>query len=193
MNVRSFPPDKFRQSYEDEIKQRATWFYCPQSLSEYKIPTLDLAHRQKILVQLQPKGNLDNPYIAPLLQVRSHHRSAFTEQAAFRHYLHCLHLQADSSVRPSFDDTVAAHIDLLDDAEALLKNLSTAGILGQQRDFETLLILTEGPLRPLLHASPILRHRWTRFSAPSTKDDNGSGFDPLPRRQQQYESIEGVV
>lgn len=37
MNVRSFPPEKFQSQFEDEMKQRATWYYCPQALSEYKI------------------------------------------------------------------------------------------------------------------------------------------------------------
>jgi integrase len=43
MNVRSFPPAKFRTAYEDEIKRKTTWYYCPQAFSEYKIPTLDIA------------------------------------------------------------------------------------------------------------------------------------------------------
>src|ERR1035441_5985411 len=38
MNVRSFPPAKFVTEYEEEMRQRATWYYCPQALSEYKIP-----------------------------------------------------------------------------------------------------------------------------------------------------------
>src|SRR5207244_2041353 len=29
MNVRSFPPEKFRTAYEDEIKRKTTWYYCP--------------------------------------------------------------------------------------------------------------------------------------------------------------------
>src|SRR5690606_7813383 len=46
MNVRSFPPAKFRAQYDDEIKQRAIWYYCPQALSEYKVPFLDIAKKQ---------------------------------------------------------------------------------------------------------------------------------------------------
>lgn len=28
MNVRSFPPEKFRTQYDDEIKKRSKWYYC---------------------------------------------------------------------------------------------------------------------------------------------------------------------
>ena len=54
MNVRSFPPDKFRSQYDEEIKQRATWYYCPQALSEYKVPFLDIALKQGVLSEMAP-------------------------------------------------------------------------------------------------------------------------------------------
>ena len=38
MNVRSFPPEKFKAVYEEEIRQRATWYYCPQALSDIRSP-----------------------------------------------------------------------------------------------------------------------------------------------------------
>lgn len=161
MNVRSFPPDKFRQSYEEEIKQRATWYYCPTALSEYKIPTLDLARRQKILGQLQSNGSFNNPYSAPLFSGQQPTSVGFTEQAAFRHYLHCLRLQAEAATKATFDDTVAAHQDLLSQAEALLKNLSGAGVLGQQRDFRNIIDVNRGALAAFVATrGPILRHRW---------------------------------
>jgi hypothetical protein len=58
MNVRSFPPDKFKAPYEEEIKQRATWYYCAQALSEYKIPFLDIAKRQKVLSLMARRATL---------------------------------------------------------------------------------------------------------------------------------------
>ena len=45
MNVRSFPPQKFQSAFDDEIKKRAKWYYCPHTLSEYKLPFLDIAQR----------------------------------------------------------------------------------------------------------------------------------------------------
>ena len=76
MNVRSFPPDKFRTNYDEEIKQRATWYYAPSTLSEYKLPFLDIAHRLKLLRLLQPPKELANSYSAPLFQARNHQLSA---------------------------------------------------------------------------------------------------------------------
>jgi hypothetical protein len=161
MNVRSFPPDKFRQSYEDEIKQRATWYYCPAALSEYKIPSLDLAHRQRILGQLQPTGDFDNLYVAPLFSGPQPSSLGFTEQAAFRHYLHCLRLQATSAARATFDETVEAQHAILDAADALLRNFTNAGILGQQRDFRSIVDVNRGALAAFVATrGPVLRHRW---------------------------------
>jgi hypothetical protein len=161
MNVRSFPPDKFRQPYEDEIKQRATWFYCPVGLSEYKISTLDLARRQHVLGQLQPTGTFNNGYAAPLFSGQQPTSVGFTEQAAFRHYLHCLSLQANAATRATFDETVAAHQSLLNAAEPLLRNLENAGILGQQRDFRNIVDINRGALAAFVATrGPVLRHRW---------------------------------
>ena len=54
MNVRSFPPEKFSKDYEEEIRRRATWYYCPQAFSEYKIPFLDVAYEQEVLDLMEP-------------------------------------------------------------------------------------------------------------------------------------------
>lgn len=66
MNVRSFPPDKFRAPYEDEHKQRATWYYCPQALSEYKLPFLDMADRRGLLDSMAPPAEMDGEYATTL-------------------------------------------------------------------------------------------------------------------------------
>jgi hypothetical protein len=162
MNVRSFPPDKFRSSYEEEIKQRTTWYYCPQSLSEYKILTLDLALRLGVLQQLRPVAALDNPYIAPLFSGPQPSSVGFAEPAAFRHYLHCLRLQSLAAAQDTFDDTVAAHHSMLDAAEQLLRTLSRAGISGQQRDFREIVGVNRGALAALVTTrGPLLRRRWT--------------------------------
>lgn len=161
MNVRSFPPDKFRTSYDEEIKQRATWYYCPQALSEYKIPSLDLAHRQKILSQLQPATGFENPYVSPLFSGPQPSSVGFTEQSAFRHYLHCLRLQCAAASHSTFDSAVAAHNSLLDRAELALRTLATSGILGQQRDFRRIIDVNRGALAAFVATrGPVLRHRW---------------------------------
>src|SRR5262249_31079568 len=109
MNVRSFPPDKFRKEYEDEIKKRTTWYYCAQALSEFKIPFLDIAMQQGVLMCMNTPSEMGSTYADILFQGPQPSTVQFTEQAAFRHYLHCLRHQAMEARRPTFDQTVAAH------------------------------------------------------------------------------------
>ena len=161
MNVRSFPPDKFRTSYDEEIKQRSTWYYCPQALSEYKIPFLDIARRQGVLAQMAPQGNLANPYAAPLFTGAQPSAVGFTEQAAFRHFLHCLRLQSRGAVRGTFDETLDAYNDMLDQAEALVTTLRANGVTGQKRDFTDIIDVNRAALAVLSSTrAPMLRRRW---------------------------------
>jgi len=53
LNVRAFPVEKF-YTPEDQVSRRALWYYCPQALSEYKIPFLDLAQRNGVLDLMRP-------------------------------------------------------------------------------------------------------------------------------------------
>ena len=59
MNVRSFSLGKFKNPDPNESRQRSTWYYCPQVLSEYKIPFLDLAARQNVLSMMAPDRRVD--------------------------------------------------------------------------------------------------------------------------------------
>jgi hypothetical protein len=43
LNTRSFSCKKFYLADEESTSRRATWYYCPQAYSEFKIPYLDLA------------------------------------------------------------------------------------------------------------------------------------------------------
>jgi len=135
MNVRSFPPAKFYAAYEDEIRQRSVWYYCPQSLSEYKLPFLDLAHTQGLLAAMEPDPSLGSNYVANLFGGAQPTTVGLDEQNAFRHYLHCLHGQVSGINSNSFDDEVAAERRRLEDARHLLTRLWNAGVLGQLRDF----------------------------------------------------------
>ena len=135
MNVRSFSPDKFRSSLDDEIRQRATWYYCPQAISEYKIPFLDVAQRQQLLGIMAPGSELDGGYARHLFEGPQPTTVGFSEQHAFRHYLHALRGQVRALEHTSYDEARAAQYGLLDEAENLLSTLALAGIRGQQRDF----------------------------------------------------------
>ena len=48
LNVRCFTKDKFQEDEEND-RRKAVWYYCPQSLSEYKIPFMDMAFKAKQL------------------------------------------------------------------------------------------------------------------------------------------------
>jgi hypothetical protein len=161
MNVRAFPPDKFRANYDEEIKQRSTWYYCPQSFSEYKIPFLDIARRQGIISQMRPSDQLKNSYTDILFSGPQPSVLGFTEQAAFRHFLHCMKIQSETSVLSSYDETVEAYSQLLDNAESLLSTLSANGVRGQNRDFTNIIDVNRAALA-VLHSTraPMLRRRW---------------------------------
>lgn len=161
MNVRSFPPEKFTSQYEEEMKQRATWYYAPEALSEYKIPFLDIARRLNLLDRLAPPQHLDGGYASALFSGIQPSSVGFSEQMAFRHYLHCLRAQVLAAERATFDETVAAHRHLLDHAEGVLSVLSHSGIRGQQRDFTDIIDVNRAALEFFVSLrGGVLRRRW---------------------------------
>lgn len=161
MNVRSFPPEKFRSSYEEEIKQRAVWYYCPQALSEYKIPFLDIAYRQGLLGEMQPGANCDGGYAAALFSGNQPSSIGLSEQAGFRHYLHALRVQTAESIHATYDETVALQTTRLDRAESLLRRLTAAGVRGQMRDFSELIDVSRAALAVFNSTrGPIMRRVW---------------------------------
>jgi hypothetical protein len=164
MNVRSFPPEKFVMDYEDEMKQRATWYYCPQTLSEYKIPFLDIAHRLGLLHRMAPPANLDGGFASVLFRGALPSSVGFNEQQAFRHYLHALHQQASEATKPTFDETVDAYRRTLDNAENDLRVLTASGIKGQLRDFSSIVDVNRAALELFISLrGPILRREWNSF------------------------------
>lgn len=161
MNVRSFPPEKFRTAYEDEIKRKTTWYYCPQALSEYRIPTLDIAMLQGVLEDMAPPPELGSQYADVLFAGTQPSTVGFGEQSAFRHYLRSLYSQTVSSRRATFDETVDAHEQALDFAEDLLTRLHAAGVRGQRRDFRDCIDSNRAALAVLqTNRGPMLRRHW---------------------------------
>jgi hypothetical protein len=165
MNVRSFPPEKFVSTLEDEIKQRSKWYYCPQALSEYKIPYLDIAQRHGLLNEMQAPAILDSQY-ADILFTGAQPTTvkAFSEQNAFRHYLHCLHSQVALASKPTFDETVDEQKKNLDVAERLLGRLRSKGITGQMRDFHEAVDANRAALELIVTIrGATLRRMWTQL------------------------------
>lgn len=165
MNVRSFPPEKFRSQYDEEIKQRTTWYYCPESLSEYKIPYLDIAQKQGVLTRMKPQPPLTSPHAEVLFSGPQPSTLGFSEQAAFRHYLHCLHGQVRQHDFASFDAAVAAQERSLQQAEALIGQLHSAGVRGQGRDFAECVDAGRAALAVLqTQRGPVMRRAWSSLA-----------------------------
>lgn len=135
LNVRAFPPDKFFTPTEEEISRRATWYYCPQTLSEYKLPSLDIALTAGLLDLVRPNPDLGSKYADALFEGLPPTTVSWGEQDAFRHYLTCLRAQALQIPQTSFSDAYDHLLRMLDAAELLLKVLRREGVLGQDRDF----------------------------------------------------------
>lgn len=162
MNVRSFPPAKFRTQYDDEIKQRAIWYYCPQALSEYKVPFLDIAKKQGVLAQMRAPADLGSIYAETLFSGIQPTAVNWAEQSAFRHYLQCVRTQAVQASLGSFDATADAHERALDVAETLLQSLHQVGVRGQLRDFANAIDVNRAALSVIRSSrGPMLRRNWS--------------------------------
>lgn len=135
LNVRWFKPEHFETKDEESISRRATWFYCPQALSEFKIPYLDIAKRVDVLDRISPSSEMMSPYCEMLFSGAIPSSTGFSESHAHKHYLNCLQKQVSLASRISYNETCNAHLLLLDTAEQLLKGLREKDIRGQDRDF----------------------------------------------------------
>ena len=166
MNVRSFPPEKFRQVYDEEMRQRKVWYYAPQSLSEYGVPYLDLAARHGLLDLMRPSDEAANRYSAALLASPQPSTAPFTEADAFLHYLWCLRAHASSLARPSFDETIAAVRQMLDTSEQITTTLAGREIRDRSREFSPDAVQAcRAALAGLESgAGPRLRRNWDRLS-----------------------------
>ena len=161
MNVRSFPPGKFSKDHEEEIRRRAIWYYSPQALSEYKIPFLDVAYEQGVLDLMKPSPALDGGYVNQLFSGVQPSSVRFSEQAAFRHYLHALRGQTLALEAQSYDEARQSHERIINDAEDLLGTLGSNGVLGGNRSFTDCLDVNRAALAILdRQRGAVLRRRW---------------------------------
>lgn len=162
MNVRAFPPEKFRAASEEEERRRAIWYYCPQAFSEYKITFLDSAAKLGLLSRMA-SANPSAP-VRNLFSVGQPSTVGLSERDSFRHYLSILKEQVENSVKISFDETVLAYETLLSDSELLLKDLSSSKIRGQLRDFADIIDINRAALE-IIKATrgAMLRRNWAKI------------------------------
>lgn len=162
MNVRAFPPEKFRAVSEEEERRKTVWYYCPQAFSEYKITFLDSAAKLGILSRMasaNPSASVRN-----LFSAGQPSTIGLSEPDSFQHYLTTLKEQIENSVKASFDDTVSAYETLLAESEVLLKDLSSSRIRGQLRDFSDVVDVNRAALEVIKTTrGAMLRRNWTRL------------------------------
>jgi len=162
LNVRTFTSGRFHQSEEESTSRRAKWYYCPQSLSEYKMPFLDIAYKAGILGQMAPDSSMNSTFAEILFSGAQPSLTSFGEREAFRHYLQCLHEQCKSSQRSSFNDTLLAHELLLETAETFIKLFHKCGVRGQDRDFSNIIDVNRAALAILQRSRGfVLERQWS--------------------------------
>ncbi len=161
LNVRGFPIEKFYQPAEDEESRRTIWYYCPQTLSEYKIPFLDIAKRVGVLDLLKPDPSLGSSYGDALFAGADPTSVNWREPDAFRHYLTCLHAQCASLGGQSFTDALAKQDVLLDRASKAVAIVTSKGVRGDYRDFGGYFDANRAALAVLDHARGArLKREW---------------------------------
>jgi len=148
LNVRAFNRNKFTESEDDSTSRRTKWYYCYQSLSEYKIPFLDMAYNTQILSSLQPENHL-NTYAAMLFSGTQPSTTDYNEQSSFRHYLLCLRNQTLVSRLDSYRETINRQNAMLDAAERLIRELHRNGVRGNDRDFANIVDVNKAALQIL--------------------------------------------
>lgn len=135
MNTRAFSPMKFKSTKEG-IKQKSTWIYVPNTLSEYKVTQLDIAKQRNILELFEPSGMYANSDIDMLFSGATPSSTNYSETNSFRHYLHCLKVQCDDMKENTYDLTYTKYEFLLSNAEKNLKDIKKYGLTGHNRNFE---------------------------------------------------------
>lgn len=165
MNVRAFPKDKFQIPDEEKIARKGLWYYCPATLSEYKLSYLDTAQQQKVLGKLKPAARYENPHSDMLFAGVQPTLTEFDEPRAFKHYLHCLRCQCRESVKDSFDGTIEHHLAVLEKAESLLKELRASGITAQHRSFLETIDASRAAIATLSKTrGAMLRRKWKQLT-----------------------------
>jgi hypothetical protein len=148
LNVRAFNRAKFSESTDDSTSRRTKWYYCPQALSEFKIPFLDMAHRSGRLPDMRPAPHCGD-YADILFSGAQPSTTDYTEQISFRHYLSSLRCQAIDAKKATFSETADQHNGLLDSAESLIRGLHQSGVRGQDRDFGTIIDVNRAAIQAL--------------------------------------------
>ncbi len=164
LNVRSFSEARFR-SAQDAISRRSKWYYCPQAMSEYQIPILDLARRLGLLDDIKTEPNFGSAYADILFSGALPSSTNYLERDSFKHYLQCFRHQALTSVSDSYHATRDNLRLQLEAARDLTGLIQANGINGRDRDFAN---VVDSTISALLAFDTLLglriEHGWAQMS-----------------------------
>lgn len=110
LNVRSFSTDKFQEPESGQVSRRVKWYYCPKTLSEYKIPFLDMAFGRGVLASFASPADHGSMFADVLFSGAQPSTTDYSEQQSFRHYLTCVHYQCSQAVKGTFQETTDYHL-----------------------------------------------------------------------------------
>lgn len=159
LNVRRFS-HKFKVA-EGEIKRKTIWFYNPETLSEYKIPFLDVAFNNNILNELIPTEEYRNDYIKLIFSGIMPSSTMFKENMAFMHYLETLKRQAKIATKDTFEKTIAHNELMLKVAEQKIDYLEENGIYAQARSFKDIIDVNRSAIQRIQKTRGfMLKHSW---------------------------------
>lgn len=160
LNVRSFSTGKFDQPDADAISRRATWYYCPQAMSEYGIRALDRAYDYKLINKLKPFGKT-NEYVDILFGGARPSSVKFGDKLAFKHYLTTLKQQCLLAKKDTFENTITYHTELSDYAYEFIRTLENDGVRERNRNFKDLVDLYQDTLfRLKKERGALLKRQW---------------------------------
>lgn len=160
LNVRSFSTGKFDQPDADAISRRATWYYCPQAMSEYRVRALDRAYDYKLINRLKPFGKI-NEYIDILFSGARPSSVQFGDKLAFKHYLTTLKQQCLLAKKDTFENTITYHTELSDYAYEFIRSLENDGVRERNRSFKDLVDLYQDTLfRLKKERGALLKRHW---------------------------------
>lgn len=159
LNVRSFNSGKF-DNPDGSISRRAVWYYCPQTLSEYRLRALDRAYEEKVLDQLKPFGKT-NEYVEVLFQGLRPSSVKFGDSLAFKHYLLTLKEQCLLAKRDTFENTIQYHIDLADNAYENIRQLEKKRVTDREKSFKSIVDIYQDTIYKIeKERGAILKRKW---------------------------------
>lgn len=115
-----------------------------QAFSEVKASTLTVAKKLGAIELLEPPGSYDAIDVEPVF-ASADPSAVYNQSISFRHYLHCLRVQASRAKHASYDDAFAYWQESSDAAIKHMGKLNAQGVGSSLRSFVTFAIQPTKP------------------------------------------------